>query len=72
MTLGLLKKEDEEEEESRRRRMTNCDFFTSRSAYVKFALYSDDIHSFDWKSAVEHNGGFKMCDSVPSARYSSV
>ena len=23
----------------------------------KFALYSDVIHSFDWKSAVEHDGG---------------
>ena len=22
-----------------------------------FALYSDDIHSFDWKAAVEHDGG---------------
>ena len=23
----------------------------------KIALYSDLIHSFDWKSAVEHDGG---------------
>ena len=23
----------------------------------KFALYSDIIHSFDWKSAIEHDGG---------------
>ena len=23
----------------------------------KMALYSDLIHSFDWKSAVEHDGG---------------
>ena len=30
------------------------------------------IHSFDWKSAVEHDGGVKMRDSVPSGSYSSV
>ena len=23
----------------------------------QFALYSDVIHSFDWKSAIEHDGG---------------
>ena len=23
----------------------------------KLALYGDVIHSFDWKSAVEHDGG---------------
>ena len=23
----------------------------------KIALYNDVIHSFDWKSATEHNGG---------------
>ena len=23
----------------------------------KLALYSDVIHSFDWKSAIEHDGG---------------
>ena len=38
----------------------------------KIALYSDLTHSFDWKSAVEHDGVFKMRDSVPSTRYSSV
>ena len=30
--------------------------------------YSDVIHSFDWKSAIEHDNMmvvFKMCDSVP-------
>ena len=65
--LGLLKKEEDEE-----RRMPNSDFFTSRGANVnlryiaifyfarckrKLALYSDVIHSFDWKSAVELDGG---------------
>ena len=38
----------------------------------KIALYSDLIHSFDWKSAIEHDGGVKMRYSVPSTRYSSV
>ena len=55
--LGLLKKE-EEEEELERRRMPKRDFFTSCGAYVrKLALYSNVIHLFDWKSAVEHDGG---------------
>ena len=39
----------------------------------KLALYSDVIHLFDWKSAVwDTMVVFKMRDSVPSARYSSV
>ena len=37
--------------------MANRDFFTSRGAYGKLALYGDVIHSFDWKSAPEHDGG---------------
>ena len=54
--------------------MPNRDFFFyfARCAR-KIALYSIAvIHSFDWKSAVEHDVVFKMRDSVPSARYSSV
>ena len=51
-----------------RRRMPNGDFFTSRVAYVKLRCFN----SFDWKSAIEHDDGVKMRDSVPSARYSSV
>ena len=47
--LGLLKKELEEEEEERR--MPNRDFL------MKLALYGDVIHSFNWKSAVEQDGG---------------
>ena len=43
--------------------MPNHDFYFAR--YVrKLALYSDVIHLFDWKSAVEHDVVFKMCDSV--------
>ena len=43
-------------------------FFTSHGAYVRiFALYSDVIHSFDWKSAIEHDGGLK-CVIVYLAR----
>ena len=47
--LGLLKKEEEEEGEI-------AIFFFMRRVR-KIALYSDLIHSFDWKSAVEHDGG---------------
>ena len=32
-------------------------FFTWRGAYVKLRYYSVAIHSFDWKSAIEHDGG---------------
>ena len=36
------------------------------------AYHSDVIHSFDWKSVVEHDVVFKMRKSVPSARYSRI
>ena len=55
--LGLLKKEEEEEEEEERRRMPNHDFFYFARCVHKRALYSNVIHSFDWKSAIEHDGG---------------
>ena len=42
--------------EERRRRMPNRYFFTSRGVYLKLHYYSDVIHSFNWKSAIEHNG----------------
>ena len=44
------------EERRRIRRMPNLYFFTSRGVR-KRALYSDVIHSFVWKSAIEHDGG---------------
>ena len=48
--IGLLKKEEE------RRRMPNRDFLLRADRCVRnIALYSDVIHSFDWKSAVEHD-----------------
>ena len=38
--------------------MPNRDFLLRAARTVrKIALYSDLIHSFDWKSAVEHDGG---------------
>ena len=40
-----------------RSRMPNGDFFTSRGAARKLRYYGDVIHSFDWKSAVKHDGG---------------
>ena len=45
-----------EERRRRRRRRRNSDFYFTRCVR-KIALYSDLIHSFDWKSAVEHDGG---------------
>ena len=32
-------------------------FFYFARCIRKIALYSDVMHSFDWKSAVEHDGG---------------
>ena len=44
------------EERRRIRRMPNRDFYFAWCVR-KLALYSDVIHLFNWKSAVEHNGG---------------
>ena len=51
-------------EERRRRRIRrkkkNAEsrfFFYFARCVRKLALYNDVIHSFDWKSAVEHDGG---------------
>ena len=56
-----------------RRKKAKSRFFTSHCVYVNCAikelLY---VHSFNWKSAVEHDVVFKMHDIVPSVRYSSV
>ena len=41
------------EELEERRRMPNRDFLLRAVR----ALYSDVIYSFDWKSAIEHDGG---------------
>ena len=63
IALGLLKNRKKKEE---------CQiviFYFARSV-GKFYYYSDVIHSFDWKSAVQHMVVFKMRDSVPSVRYS--
>ena len=48
ITLDLLKKEEEE-----------CQIVIFYFAWCvrKLALYSDVIHSFNWKSAIEHDGG---------------
>ena len=34
-------------------------YFTSRGAYIKLRYIADVIHSFDWKSAIEHDGDVK-------------
>ena len=41
----------------RKKKNAKSRFFYSCGAYIKIVLYSDVIHSFDWKSAIEHNGG---------------
>ena len=38
------------------RRMPNRDFYFARCVH-KLRYYSDVIHSLDWKSVVEHDGG---------------
>ena len=42
IAVGLLKKEDD---------------FYFMWCVRKLALYSDAIHLFDWKSAIQHDGG---------------
>ena len=46
-------------------------FYFARRA-PKLRYYGDVIHSFYWKSAVEHDVVFKMRDSVPSPKYSAI
>ena len=48
---GLLKKEEKEENQIESFYFVGC--------IRNFPLYSDVIHSFDWKSAIDHNSGFK-------------
>ena len=47
-----------EETRKRRRKKKNAksQFYFARCVR-KIALYSDVIHLFDWKSAIEHDGG---------------
>ena len=47
LSHGLLKKEEE----------CQIAIFYFARCVRKIALYSDVIHSFDWKSAIEHDGG---------------
>ena len=46
-------------------------FYFARRAR-KLRYYGDVVHSFVCKSAAEHDVVFKMRESVPSARYSSI
>ena len=46
--------------EERRKIKAECQiviFFYFARCVRKIALYSDVIHSFNWKSAIEHDGG---------------
>ena len=47
----------EERRRGKRKRMPNRNFFYFAWCVRKIALFSDVIHSFDWKSAIEHDGG---------------
>ena len=49
----------EERRRIRRKKKKNVKsrFFYFARCVHKLALYSDVIHLFDWKSAVEHDGG---------------
>ena len=51
------RKRRKKEEEELRRRMPNRDFFYFALCIRKLLYYSDVIHSFDWKSAIKHDGG---------------
>ena len=51
IALGLLKKEEEERKKNAKSR-----FFYFARCIRKIAQYSDVIHSFDWKSAIEQDG----------------
>ena len=44
-------------EERRRIKNAKSRFFYFAWCVCKISLYSDVIHSFDWKSAIEHDGG---------------
>ena len=57
IALGLLKKEEELERRIRKKKKNQIAIFYFALCVRKLALYSDVIHLFDWKSAVEHNGG---------------
>ena len=51
ITLGLLKKEEEENKEE-----CQIAIFYFVRCVRKLRYYSDVIYSFDWKSAIEHDG----------------
>ena len=68
IALGLLKKEEEleeekeeleEEEKEEELEEEECQItiFNFAQCIRKLVLYSYVIHSFDWKSVVEHDGG---------------
>ena len=57
IALDLQKKEEELEEEEERRRMPNRYFIYFAQCVRKLCNYSDVIDSFEWKSAIEHDGG---------------
>ena len=57
--IGHYRARSTEERRIRRKKNNNAKsrFFYFVRCVHKFALYSNVIHSFDWKSAVEHDSG---------------
>ena len=47
----------EERRRIRKKKNAKSRFFLHCAVRTYIALYSDVIHSFDWKSAIEHDGG---------------
>ena len=48
--------EERRRKEKKKKKNAKSRFLTSRGAYINLRYYSDFIHLFDWKSAVEHDG----------------
>ena len=64
------KKKKKNKQKNKKNKKPKWRFFYFAQRAPKLRYYGDGIHSFYWKSAIEHMVVFKMRDSVPSARYS--
>ena len=49
--------EERRRRKKKKKKNAKSRFFTSRGAYIKLHYNVYVIHSFDWKSAIEHDGG---------------
>ena len=55
--LGLLKSKNEKKKKNKKEEECQITIFYFARHIRKLRYYGDVIHSFDWKSAVEHNSG---------------